>query len=518
MTSFLSDQIRRPLFAPQHATDASFDRWLTWLAWGCLAAYALFFFVFTDATTHTVDGVRDFEVARSIARGEFFPTVSQPFAGRYQTPPAYFYLIAIPIMLGGDEHAVMLLIAALSFASVLLLRWQLAQSFGRTVGNLYAITACVFPTSVFLHCITNPSLAYAFSGLIAACVLALWRGERGWGVALVFALVMIVQMHLSSLPLTAAVALVMLRFHRRMLSLGAWVTALVCVALCGFWLMKFGYLASDVPPQVATSASAAATGLGIIARLFSLSQWWDIASVYQQYTGALVDAPTWVAVCTAFLGAVVVFAVSIVCIAVLRGERSVVSVMLFIAVLTITLMVAYLTHWGLWYFDVLQPWIASLCALGLARVLLWAQRIPGTYVSALMSQRVAFAAVCVAALSNVLPQGWLHRRLAVHGDVVVRTSGLFFPSHANADQPIPLTSAGSQFAFRKWLATRPELCTNSVVGSYEWLLRDMTLRSAYADCLMLPQSANTASPTLLATHARFTPTSNFYEALPLSLP
>ena len=519
MTSSFSDQIHRPPGAPQHATDVSLDRWLTWLAWGCLAIYALFFFVFTDATTHTVDGVRDFEVARSIARGEFFPSVSQPFAGRYQTPPAYFYLIAIPIILGGAEYAVMLWIAALSFASILLLRWQLTLSFGRTVGNLYAIIACVFPTSVFLHCITNPSLAYAFSGLIAACVLALWRGERGWGVALVFALVMIVQMHLSSLPLVAAVGLVMLRFHRRMLSRGAWVMALLCALLSGVWLMSYGYLASDVPTPETASAGAAATGLAIVARLFSLSQWWDIASVYQQYTSALVDAPAWVAVCTAFLGIVVAFAVSVVCITVLRGERSVVTVMLCITVLTITLMVAYLSHWGLWYFDVLQPWIASLCALGLARVLVWAQCVPRTFASAATttnSQRIAFAAVCVVALSNILPQGWLHRRLLVHGDVVVRTSGLFFPSHANADQPIPLTSAGTQFAFRQWLATRPELCTNNVVGSYEWLLRDMTLRSAYADCQKLPQPANTDSPTLLATHARFAPTGNFSEALPLA--
>ena len=261
MNSLFSDQVRRIAFVPQHATDASQDRWLTWLAWGCLAVYAVFFFAFTDATTHTVDGVRDFEVARSIARGEFFPIVSQPFAGRFQTLPAYFYFIAIPIMLGGEEHAVMLWIAAICFASVCLLRWQLAKSFGRTVGNLYTITACVFPTSIFLHSLTNPSLAYAFSGLILACVLALWRGERRWGGVLVLALVLIVQMHLSSLPLLVAVGLVALRFHRRMLSRGAWVMALLCVALCGFWLMQYGYLASNALPQESASANATATGL-----------------------------------------------------------------------------------------------------------------------------------------------------------------------------------------------------------------------------------------------------------------
>ncbi len=518
MNSLFSDQVRRIAFVPQHATDPSQDRWLTWLAWGCLAVYAVFFFAFTDATTHTVDGVRDFEVARSIARGEFFPIVSQPFAGRFQTPPAYFYFIAIPIMLGGEEHAVMLWIAAICFASVCLLRWQLAKSFGRTVGNLYTITACVFPTSIFLHSLTNPSLAYAFSGLILACVLALWRGERRWGGVLVLALVLIVQMHLSSLPLLVAVGLVALRFHRRMLSRGAWVMALLCVALCGFWLMQYGYLASNALPQESASANATATGLAIIARLFNLSHWWDIASIYQQFASALVDAPAWIWMCTAFLGVVVAFGVSVVSIAVLRvgGERSLVAVLLFITGLTATMMVAYLTHWGLWYFEVLQPWISTLSALGLSLVIAWTHQISRTSVNGVVIQRMSFSLICIVALSNVLPQSWLHRRLAVHGEIMLRTSGLFFPGRANFDQPIPLTSAGTQFAFRQWLATRPGMCTNNVVGSYEWMLRDMTLRSAYSDCRDLPQPAIIGSPTLLSTHTRFGPAGSFVNALPIA--
>jgi len=497
------------------------DRWLTRLAWGCLAGYALFFFAFTNATLHTVDSVRDFEVAKSIARGEFFPTVSQPFAGRYQTPPAYFYLIAIPIKLGGAEHAVMLWIAALCFASILLLRCQLSLSFGRTVSNLYAITACVFPTSMFLHSISNASLAYAFSGLIAACLLALWRGDQRWSIPLVLALVLIIQMHLSSLPLVTVIGLTMIRFHRRMLSRGAWIVAMSCIALCGFWLMQYGYLASDVPSQEATSKGAAATGLAIVARLFSLSHWWNIASVYQQYTSALVDVPVWVRVCTAFLGVMVAFSVTVVCVAAVRdkgngeSERSVVLVMLFITGCTITQTVAYLTHWGLWYFDVLQPWIATLCALGLARVLLWVCRFPGASTRVSVSERIAFAAVCVAAVCNLLPQGWLHLRLAVHNEIVVRISGMFFPIHTISDQLVPLTSAGTQFAFRRWLSTRPGLCARNVVGSYEWLLRDMTLRGAYVDCREQHHVPNQSSPTLLATHARFTPTTTFSDALTL---
>lgn len=459
------------------------------LALLALASYAIMFFVLTGAAVHTVDSIRDFDVARAIAHGEQFPLVSQPFAARFQVPPAYFYLIAIPIFFGGNEFAVFYSIAALCFASILLLRWQLTRAAGANVGNIYALLACTFPTSLFMHSVANSSLAFAFSNIALAALIGFLRSTRGWDAVLLFATVLMALMHPSGIVI-ALILMAVVCFQWRKLSVLGVALWVMAIAAAMIWFRKFGWLAPEA--EVALTISSSSDGLAklltqIVARVISPDHWPMVISTYREYALGLPDAPTWLARAVTVFAWVIVGSIIGAVLGLFFHANLVAKWIVAITVAVLLASIAYLSQWGVWYFDAAWPWIATSAALGLS----WFAQYAMSSVPNAWRKLLVGGVFAVIALTNLLPQFWQHRRLEKYGEIWIEPASMFLPKLKAALPAIPVMSANTYFSYRDFLTKNNAACGNRVVGMYEWLVSDLNLRETRSRCN--PGSASVAT-------------------------
>jgi hypothetical protein len=456
------------------------------IAAGCsLISYAVFALLLPGTAPHTVDAVRDFAVAQGIASAEHFPSVSLTFAGRYQTLPGYFYLLAVPIFFGANELGVAVSVGMVCLGSVLLLWWQVRRSLGERVANAYLLFAGVFPTTLFLHSVANTALAYACSSGILASLLALNRGEKKWSIPLILLLALIVQLHPSSFPIVLVV--VAYASWKRTEWLSQTAVWLACAVFAGalIWAFQFGVVMETKAANVAAEVDSRWVEQSLQG-LFNLPRIATIFLTYAQYADSLLDAPQ--SVVWSVQGLMLIAAAS-ACISIYRRAWLVEpSATLCFAVLLLggasTLL--FLTRWGVWYFDVLQPWLAVFAALGWAR-----SGLNGSQPTMVDRSRRAAPGVnglvllpMITAAMNLLPQWWLHLRSLSDGAIVVTANGLFFPIDSRVDAGMPLIAANlrTQLELRRWLAQNPSVCIANLVGPYEWNFRDLTLRSPLALC------------------------------------
>jgi hypothetical protein len=443
----------------------------------CFVAYGAMLFAMSEVTFHSVDSVRDVTRARAIVDGSTFPMVSQPWAAKYQTPPGYLYLLSLPFVLGGDERAAFLFVAALCFASVVWLWHTLWHRFDPTAATAYAATALVFPTSMFFHSAGNPSFAFAASSVALACVIRIATGVRAASLALVVVLALLPQLHLSSLPLVGAIGAWLLWRIKTRMTLPAMIVANVLVVASLFWLAQYGYHA---PEYREASAAATVNASEVASRVLDWHQWSAMIATYANYAESLVAAPRWLTICVSMIA---IYFVVAMCIALMARFRRRVTdpveralPIVWMAAIGVFASVAYLEAWGVWYFDPLLPWVSVSAAIGVATLSRFATKTRSGREVAVIALIVAIACV------NLAPQVWLHSKLARKGFIEIEPSGLVTSRHRAPDaDPIPVLSARVQLAYRDSLAAR-SACLGDVVGVAEWFVRDMTLRDGYAKC------------------------------------
>lgn len=433
-----------------------------------LLAYAFMLLGAYDTTFHSVDSVRDVALARLIADGSAFPLVSQPWAATYQTPPAYLYLLSLPFVMGGDEQAAFIFVALLCLLSVIWVWRLLYREYGPVVGTLYAVTALVFPTSIFFHSAGNPSFAFAASSFALGCAIRVSQGARGYSVALMVLLFLLPQLHLSSVPIVAALGIWLLYGARQRLSAPAIGLGLLLAVLSVIWLWKFGFHAPEYSPKL----EAASQNSAPVARLIDPNQWAAIATVYLNYAKHLRDAPSWLA---AFVAVITLYFVVGMAMAPLllrrRGTVPRIRIVIATALVTLLLGVTYLESWGVWYFDSWLPWIVVAAAIA------W-----GKALARIGKEAWLLPIVAAIGVVNIVPQLWIHATLAREGYVNISPSALFASRHPGTASPtIPVLSARHQLAYRDFVAAH-DLCLEHIVGVSAWYLRDMSRRDGYRDC------------------------------------
>lgn len=484
---------------------------LALLGWTSVITYAWLFVVHAGTTWHSVDTIRDFHAASAIAGGTDYPVASQPWAARFQTPPAYLYLLALPIRLGADELDLMRIVGLVGLGAVVVLYRAVRPVLGANAAHAYLIVSFTISGALFAHSIGNSVLAMAASGLLLAALFRVSvRPGAGPAIAIIVLAALLPQFHLSALPL-AVVALLtgLIRYRVSFLRIGPVLVLLALTVATGVWLRLVGGIA---PEAVTVAVQPAQSAADLWSRVVDLHHWRALLTTLFRFVDALQPAPTLTESTLSILrGLVLLFTVASVGAGsvgiwslLASGSLSRPSVARPLAIITIVSFfcaVAYVESWGIWYFDALWPWLAVCIAAGIARL------VSSSQVATPRScpwRRFAGASMVLALCSSCLvPPLIVHRALSEDGELAIDATGVFFsaappPSGAS---PLLQLSASNQLALRSSERRLTACQMYSAVGLFELYLRDFTLRDTWRGCIV-PANGNPTAPPVLIVHTR----------------
>lgn len=444
--------------------------------------------VWPQAAMHLVDSVRDFEVARQIANGMALPMTSQPFAGAFQVPPGYFYLLGALVWLGADEIAVARAIAALTLLCIGLLAHTVRRLVGLAAMVWFVALSLPLSMVLELQTIINPPLAVAAVALLAAALLRLGHdtttpAEPRWIVAWLLTAWLAPQMHLSSLPLVAFASVAMLLRRPALLRAPAfWLPAVLLVAVTVAWLTAQGVIAPEARGTGAPSRS--------FAHLLQPEHWWAVATTFVTWAQALRDAPSWLPAWQATLTGMLAAGVAVALASTwprsrwhrLRDTPPVARWLAWVLAPSLLTSIAFAAVWGVWYFEAMWLWAALCAAITLAA--------PGDATSSTVAATDGddtgglLPLATVTCLVSAVAAALLAADIARARQLSSAVWGWF--------QPMPKTSGDAallitpdrqtQFDFRRWVAGQLNCDRDRVVGAFEWHWRDVTRRDVYRDC------------------------------------
>ncbi len=430
-----------------------------------LGAWAALLLAGLGTTLHTVDNIRDYQVALTIARGEASTWVSQPFAGWLQLPALYFQWLALPLRWAAHELAVFAFVGVCALASVGALAAAVRERFGALAACGYLAFAFPVHAVIIFPGVSNPALAFAGVNFFLAAWLAIER-HPGWAPAAMLASAAVaVTMHPSAFAFTgpALAAAVLLQQPVRK-SKAFWATGLGLSVLLALWAQAHGFHAPE--------AASAGRSLGLdslLGRLASPSQWVALWSTPWTHLRALPDL-------VGLVGKPVITGVAMlssVCAAVgvvvlwRLGHRFAWAFLLAVGGMLVV-STALLDAWGFWYLDALWPPFALLSGLGAAGAIRGAAR----------GRWLAIGTLSMLALA--LPTA-LKRIVMSTEQYRVETRGFFLPgAHSATRIDIPIASA--LFWYRDFVAGPGGCDSRRFVGLDEAWLRDLTLRLAFSAC------------------------------------
>jgi hypothetical protein len=437
------------------------------LALGFLFCYVVLQCAYYDVTGHSIDQIRDVAVATDIVSGRHFPTSSPPFSGTYAMPPAFYYLLAIPLAMG-SLNAVFALFGLIYIFSLLFVWLGVYRSFGAVAGAFFAAICSPFWVSLFSHSAWGAGLTFSFSAFVLGCVLRAMNGKPVYWAGAIIAYALLIQIHPSALPLAPGLALAFLLQGKEVLNrwtLGALGLALVYF---GSWLLVFGTGA------LAPSASAAPS-LGVVisrapSQLLDGQKWLDAAILPYWIVRGITPTPRVIPALLLALSLLIV-AGSALSLAVIRTRREIAFIWVIVVVWALAAM-GFLGIGVFWYLDVIYSWLYCLCAVGFS-VLLTRSRVP--------SSRILIGAPFVLFILSALPQIWLYSRLDREGQVFLRLGSVMFPQNQNSVDLMPVLSARTQTAYYDFLDTK-DVCADRVAGINELVFRDSSLRYRLHEC------------------------------------
>ena len=484
--------------------------WCAALGWTSVIVYAWLFLVYAGTTWHSVDTIRDFHAASAIAHGADHPVASQPWASRYQTPPAYLYLLALPVWLGADELDLMRIIGLVGLGAVVVLHRAIRPVFGGNTAHFYLTASFTVSGALFAHSIGNSVLAMAASALLLAALFRMSERPSAWlAIGVIVLCALLPQLHLSALPLAVTALLTALvRFRAAFLRAGPVLGLLGLVAATGTWLQLVGGIAPEATADVRS-------GRGVVdmwLRVIDLDHWGALLSTFCRFVGALQPAPTLGdSTLIVLRGLVLLFTLisvgagSVGIWALLTSRTSsrkgFAQPLAGITIASFCCAAAYVESWGIWYFDALWPWLAVCIAVGVTRTVAYAGVKLASY---RRCSRFAASLLILLLLSSYLgPPLIVHRALSKDGELAIDAGGVFF----TGARPAPVRSTLLQLSASNQLALRSsqrELtnCRMSLaVGLFELYLRDFTLRDTWHGCAPAATSGAAARP-VLAVHSR----------------
>jgi|GEM_PF-6349927 len=448
--------------------------------------WAVLFVAWPGYTLHTVDNVRDFRVAMDIASGAVWPAASQPFAGRWQLPPLYFHLLALPLRIWPNEYAVFLFSGVFAAAAIATLAASLRRAVGTTAAAIYAAFAAPAHAAVVFPGVSNPALAFAFVTLMLAAWFHLRTRPAVATPALLVTGWCAVLMHPSALALVAptiiASGFVASASWRRKPS---WIAVLLLAIVSVGWVSQHGVLAPEIRPEESVIGN---DWVAVFSRLSSASHWATLWATPWLHVLALEDL-------NASVGRILVYAAAaamaagalLACFAFGSSLAPECRPLRLVAATSALVATAFLATWGFWYLDSLWPVFAVLAAVGWSRLRMLGG--PSGYGLAMLA---ALAAISLPVMV---------KSIAVRTErYSVGVRGMFFPAMDRTGVlKIPLASA--LIRYRAFVANRGGCDSSRFVGIDEFWLRDLTLRFAIADCKAAAAAPGLPSRFLVNTGA-----------------
>jgi hypothetical protein len=442
-----------------------------------LGLYSIMHAVYYGVTLYSIDQIRDVAIASDIVSGKAFPASGTPFsATSFVMPPAFYYLLAVPLAFGSLD-AMFAFFCAI-FIAALWFAWSgVHVRFGAAAGACFAAICSPFLVGLLAHSGWNAGLTYSLSAIVMGCLLHALAGRRGFWPAMLVAYALLVQIHPSALPLAPGLALAM--FLRRGESINRWTLGVLAVGLLGFGLWLAGRPATaerHVQDLAATAAQIVAQFAG---HLLDARKWLDAAILPYLLAKGVVPEPAWIPELLLALS-ILVLAGALLS---LRAGRSAFDVRVLWAIVAIWLLAAmgFLGLGVWWYLDAIYPWLYGLCAIGLSTLIL---RQGGSSPCVLAAVASMLFVVCA------IPQLWLYRSLDRGGDLYLRLSALTFPQNPNREILGPLISARTQSAYYDF-QDGAGICADRIAGVKELVYRDYNLRYRLRDCP--PGSLNQAA-------------------------
>lgn len=454
--------------APATGSRDQFSHWIAGITIALLGAIVL---IFADVTLHGADQIRDLEVARNFVRHHVWPVDSPPMFGEHvQLPPAFYYLLSLPLLVWDRDEAVFIVFGLFFILSVACLWREVARHFGARCGLIYAVFAFPVFATIHAHSAWNPALVMTLSNLwLALFIRAIELRQTAW-VALPLVAYVLLQVHPSAAPLLLGLAAYVLIHPRVLANKATLLTAGALIALTAAWV--FHSDAAQRLLSLGTGGNAAASPVPGTwhARLLDVGKWRDALAMPYTIVKGIEPAIPALPLLTGLHLAAMLGSVLLGLGAAIRSRAF--RWILLSTVAWFAAALALLGQGSFWHLYVIQPWLAVLAALGLG------QASEKVRLSGRAFNLVAAAlALMIVAAHLLLYLSFVHK-----GDYDLRLSHAFFPrARGLAQNRVPAYSYRYLADMRNSLASHG-ICSAQVAGVQGMVMQDMNLRSFEVPC------------------------------------
>lgn len=455
------------------AIRADPERFLSWLGVGCLVVMTVLVVCFASTTFHGPDQIRDMTIARALVHDGIWPLTGPPlYGGSVLLPPAYYWLLALPLVVYDSELAVFLAFGAAFILSVGFVWYRLRAAGGAAGALIYVLLALpIFATS-YTHSAWNPALTMTCSNLLLGLFIGILTRSRrrvSW-ILLPWVFALLIQTHPSAVPLAIGLVIYALAHPRVMGQPAIWVSLGLLTAVLVSWAVLTGLPIHLSPPHGENGVGLRAEILHWFKNLLRLTAWRDLFLLPLNAVRSIqpIDVvATWATVVQLF-----VF-VGGAGLALMRLQDHKLSRWLGIVVAGwLICAVAFVDVGFFWYTDALLPWLAALAASGWAAFRL---RHAGGKSLTVMVCSLFAAAVFSGHLSFY--ESWRS-----NGKLTMRAALLTFPAlDAAGEAQLPGYSFSYLSRIHSLLADQ-QICALQLAGIEATVMRDFSSRGFWPEC------------------------------------
>ncbi|KQB56036.1 hypothetical protein IPV27_01345 [Acidovorax sp. SD340] len=452
--------------------------WIALIFVAILGAIQVYFF---DITFHGPDQIRDVEIARRLIHHQEWPLNGPPLFGeRFNLPPGFYYLLALPLLVRDTEAAIFITFGALFALSVWYLLRVIHAQLGSRCALAYAVLAFPVFASFYTHSAWNPALVMTLSNVVLGLFISLAQQHRHDGLLLPLAAFLLVQIHPSAAPLLLGLGAYALLNYQVLLNRRTLASLLLIAGMTAVWGSQSGAVSKLLSPAPASAATA--SGHGWLSNLLDMDKWRDVFLMPYSAIESIQPA-------ISGLGALTAFHLTLMLGGVLLGivyaakERTLRWILLT-TVLWFIVSMAFLSQGAFWHLDVVHPWLAVLAAYGLARASEKASLSTGHF-NALATTSLVL--VVVAHLN-------LYLQFEKRGKYDLLLASLFFPKLEPLEYKIPGYTFKYLHEMRDGLSSRG-ICQDQVIGLDPMVMGNAVNRKLDAPCPS-PATTGQVSQTL----------------------
>lgn len=439
--------------------------WIALIFVAILGAIQVYFF---DITFHGPDQIRDVDIARRLIHGLEWPTNGPPLFGeRFNLPPGFYYLLALPLLIKDTEASIFITFGTLFALSVWYLLRVIHLQLGARCALAYAVLAFPLFASFYTHSAWNPALVMTLSNVVLGLFISLAQQHRRDALLLPMAVFLLVQIHPSAVPLLLGLGAYALLNYPVLLNRKTQTSLSLVAAMTALWASKSGVVSKLLLP--AAGAAGAASGKSWLDNLLEAEKWGDVFLMPYSAIESIQPAISGLST-LAGLHLILVWVGAVLGILLSTRDRAM-RWILTTTVLWFIVSMAFLSQGAFWHLDVVHPWLAVLAAYG------WAKTSEKTALSTYRFNAIAavFLALVVTAHSSL----YLHFEKRGKYDLLL--ASLFFPQLEPLGYKIPGYTFKHLHAMRDGLTQRG-ICQGQVVGLDPMVMGNAVNRTLNAPC------------------------------------